>query len=38
MPGGSFYRRPEPGAQQASFCYCKLDETLEAAERLRKLR
>lgn len=37
MPGGSFYRRPEPGAQQASFCYRKRDETLEMAERLRKL-
>ncbi len=39
VPGSSFYRRPELGAQQVRFCYCKKDETLEAAaERLRKLR
>lgn len=39
VPGSSFYRRPELGAQQVRFCYCKRDETLEAAaERLRKLR
>jgi aminotransferase len=39
VPGSSFYRRPELGAQQARFCYCKRDETLAAAaERLRRLR
>nr|MBP6824655.1 aminotransferase class I/II-fold pyridoxal phosphate-dependent enzyme [Acidobacteriota bacterium] len=39
VPGSSFYRRPELGAQQVRFCYCKKDETLQAAaERLRKLR
>ncbi|MBS1788855.1 MAG: aminotransferase class I/II-fold pyridoxal phosphate-dependent enzyme [Acidobacteria bacterium] len=39
VPGSSFYRRPELGAQQVRFCYCKKDETLEAAaEKLRKLR
>lgn len=38
VPGSSFYRRPELGAQQVRFCYCKKDETLQAAaERLRKL-
>lgn len=38
VPGSSFYRRPELGAQQIRFCYCKKDETLEAAaERLSKL-
>jgi aminotransferase len=39
VPGSSFYRRPELGAQQVRFCYCKRDETLRAgAERLQKLR
>jgi aspartate/methionine/tyrosine aminotransferase len=39
VPGSSFYSRPEPGAQQVRFCFCKRDETLErAAERLSKLR
>jgi aminotransferase len=39
VPGSSFYRRPELGAQQVRFCYCKRDETLAAAaERLEKLR
>lgn len=39
VPGSSFYRRPELGAQQVRFCYCKKDETLEAAaEKLRRLR
>jgi aminotransferase len=39
VPGSSFYRRPELGAQQVRFCYCKRDETLEAAAlRLQKLR
>jgi aminotransferase len=38
VPGSSFYRRPELGAQQVRFCYCKRDETLQAAaERLQKL-
>jgi aminotransferase len=31
VPGSSFYRRPELGAQQVRFCYCKRDETLQAA-------
>ncbi len=39
VPGSSFYRDAKLGAQQVRFCYCKKDETLEAAaERLRKLR
>jgi aminotransferase len=39
VPGSSFYRRPELGAQQVRFCYCKRDETLQAAaERLQKLK
>jgi aminotransferase len=39
VPGSSFYRRPELGAQQVRFTYCKRDETLRAAaERLQKLR
>lgn len=39
VPGSSFYRRPELGAQQVRFCYCKRDETLvAAAEKLQKLR
>ncbi len=38
VPGSSFYRRPEIGATQVRFCYCKRDETLQkAAERLQKL-
>jgi aspartate/methionine/tyrosine aminotransferase len=38
VPGSSFYSRPELGSQQVRFCFCKKDETLEAAaERLRKL-
>jgi aspartate/methionine/tyrosine aminotransferase len=38
VPGSSFYRRRELGAQQVRFCYCKRDETLQAAaERLQKL-
>jgi aspartate/methionine/tyrosine aminotransferase len=38
VPGSSFYSRPELGAQQVRFCFCKRDETLnEAAERLSKL-
>jgi aspartate/methionine/tyrosine aminotransferase len=39
VPGSSFYRRPQLGAQQVRFCYCKRDETLQAAaERLQRLR
>jgi aspartate/methionine/tyrosine aminotransferase len=39
VPGSSFYSRPELGAQQVRFCFCKKDETLnQAAERLGKLR
>ncbi|HEX8476174.1 MAG TPA: aminotransferase class I/II-fold pyridoxal phosphate-dependent enzyme [Pyrinomonadaceae bacterium] len=39
VPGSSFYSRPELGAQQVRFCFCKRDETLNAAaERLEKLR
>ena len=39
VPGSSFYSRPELGAQQVRFCFCKRDETLQAAaERLQKLR
>ncbi len=39
VPGSSFYHRSELGAQQVRFCFCKRDETLQAAaERLQKLR
>ncbi|HYE13939.1 MAG TPA: aminotransferase class I/II-fold pyridoxal phosphate-dependent enzyme [Pyrinomonadaceae bacterium] len=39
VPGSSFYSRPELGASQVRFCFCKKDETLAAAaERLAKLR
>ncbi|HEX5084369.1 MAG TPA: aminotransferase class I/II-fold pyridoxal phosphate-dependent enzyme [Blastocatellia bacterium] len=39
VPGSSFYHQSELGAQQVRFCYCKRDETLEAAaEKLRKIR
>jgi L-glutamine---4-(methylsulfanyl)-2-oxobutanoate aminotransferase len=43
VPGSSFYHQPklgpELGTQQVRFCYCKRDETLEAAaEKLQKLR
>ena len=38
VPGSSFYHRPEDGAQQVRFCFCKKDETLLAAvERLATL-
>jgi aminotransferase len=38
VPGSSFYSRPELGARQVRFCFCKKDETLNAAaERLQKL-
>jgi len=39
VPGSSFYSRPELGAQQVRFCYCKRDDTLQAAaERLLRLK
>jgi aminotransferase len=39
VPGSSFYHDPQLGSQMVRFCFCKKDETLEAAaERLRKLR
>ena len=39
VPGSSFFRRPELGAQRVRFCYCKREETLQkAAERLQVLR
>ena len=39
VPGSSFYRNPELGAQQVRFCFCKRDETLHAAAaRLLKLK
>ena len=39
VPGSSFYSRPELGANQVRFCFCKKDETLEAAaERLSALK
>ena len=38
VPGSSFYRDPVQGSQMVRFCFCKKDETLEAAaERLAKL-
>lgn len=38
VPGSSFYSRPELGANQLRFCFCKKFETLQAAgERLAKL-
>jgi aminotransferase len=33
VPGSSFYANPEQGAQQVRFCFCKEDETLNAAIR-----
>ena len=39
VPGSSFYHDPAMGSQMVRFCFCKLDETLEAAaERFSKLR
>ncbi len=39
VPGSSFYHDKSLGAQQVRFCFCKKDETLEAAaERLQKLK
>ena len=38
VPGSSFYHRPEMGSNFVRFCFCKKDDTLEAAaERLAKL-
>jgi aspartate/methionine/tyrosine aminotransferase len=38
VPGSSFYENRSMGSQQVRFCFCKLDETLEAAaERLQRL-
>ena len=39
VPGSSFYQHPENGLQQVRFCFCKRDETLQAAaERLQKIK
>lgn len=39
VPGSSFYHDPSLGSQMVRFCFCKKDETLQAAiERLAKLR
>jgi aspartate/methionine/tyrosine aminotransferase len=39
VPGSSFYHDKNLGSQQVRFCFCKKDETLEAAaERLSKLK
>ncbi len=39
VPGSSFYHDKNLGAQKVRFCFCKKDETLEAAaERLQKLK
>jgi aminotransferase len=39
VPGSSFYSKPERGAQQVRFAFCKRRETLEeAAKRLVRLR
>jgi aminotransferase len=39
VPGSSFYHDPKIGSQMVRFCFCKKDETLDAAaERLAKLR
>jgi len=39
VPGSSFYHDASLGSQQVRFCFCKKDETLEAAaERLSKLK
>ena len=39
VPGSSFYHDSKLGSQLVRFCFCKKDETLEAAaERLQKLR
>jgi aminotransferase len=39
VPGSSFYENRSMGSQMVRFCFCKLDETLEAAaERLHKIK
>lgn len=39
VPGSSFYHEPSMGSQIVRFCFCKKDETLQAAaERLAKLK
>ena len=39
VPGSSFYHDKNLGAQKVRFCFCKKDETLEAAaERLEKMK
>lgn len=39
VPGSSFYHDPAMGSQMVRFCFCKKDETLEAAaKRLAQLR
>ncbi|MDQ3132010.1 MAG: aminotransferase class I/II-fold pyridoxal phosphate-dependent enzyme [Acidobacteriota bacterium] len=39
VPGSSFYHDKSLGSQKVRFCFCKKDETLEAAaERLEKLK
>ena len=39
VPGSSFYHDKSLGAQKVRFCFCKKDETLEAAaERLQKIK
>ncbi|MBW2308499.1 MAG: aminotransferase class I/II-fold pyridoxal phosphate-dependent enzyme [Deltaproteobacteria bacterium] len=38
VPGSSFYHNPDTGRQQIRFCFCKKDETLQAAvKRLERL-
>jgi aminotransferase len=38
VPGSSFYRDPASGRDKVRFCFCKKDETLDAAaERLSRL-
>ena len=38
VPGSSFYHDPNIGSQMVRFCFCKKDDTLEAAaERLSKI-
>ena len=38
VPGSSFYRDPRSGRTKLRFCFCKKDETMQAAdERLEKL-
>ncbi|HEV8591351.1 MAG TPA: aminotransferase class I/II-fold pyridoxal phosphate-dependent enzyme [Pyrinomonadaceae bacterium] len=39
VPGSSFYHDPQLGSQMVRFCFCKKDETLEAAaDRMAKLK